>query len=84
MPYKMKRMRETIEEIVDLQNKFNFIEHTSNNDEEVIRKRETLSDADEVPVGCWEDGRKRKINQYAANRSLKLPHCFYLWLRRSR
>ncbi|CAD6336124.1 unnamed protein product [Miscanthus lutarioriparius] len=42
-------------EIVDLQNKFNFIEHTSNNDEEVIRKRETFSDADEVPVGRMEE-----------------------------
>ncbi|XP_066375136.1 putative disease resistance protein RGA3 [Miscanthus floridulus] len=55
MPHKMKRMRETIEEIVDLQNIFNFIEHTSNNDEEVIRKRETFSDADEVPVGRMEE-----------------------------
>jgi hypothetical protein len=51
----MKRMRETIDEIVDLQNKFNFIEHTSDNDEEVIRKRETFSDADEVPVGRMEE-----------------------------
>jgi hypothetical protein len=50
----MKRMRETIDEIVDLQNKFNFIEHTSDNDE-VIRKRETFSDADEVPVGRMEE-----------------------------
>jgi len=55
MPHKMRKMRETIEEIVDLQNKFNFIKHTGNNDEEVIRKRETFSDADEVPVGRMEE-----------------------------
>lgn len=55
MPRKMKRMRETIEEIVVLKNKFNFIKDTGKNDEEVIRKRETFSDADEAPVGRIEE-----------------------------
>ena len=64
----MKRMRETIEEIVDLQNKFNFIEHTSNNDEEVIRKRETFSDADEVPVGRMEE-KERLISMLQTDHS---------------
>ncbi|CAD6336113.1 unnamed protein product [Miscanthus lutarioriparius] len=54
MPHKVKRMRETIEEIVDHQSKFNFIQHPSTDpdDEEVIKNnRKTTSFNSEITVG---------------------------------
>jgi Cdc6-like AAA superfamily ATPase len=75
MPHKLKRMRETIEEIIDHQNKFNFIEDTRKNDEEVFRKRETFSDADEVPIGRIEE-KERIISMLQADDS----NCFIIFI----
>jgi len=75
MPHKLKRMRETIEEIIDHQNKFNFREDTRKNDEEVFRKRETFSDADEVPIGRIEE-KERIISMLQADDS----NCFIIFI----
>jgi len=49
MPHKIKTMRESIDEILDLQNKFNFIQGPSTDDEEV--NSETTSFNTEKTVG---------------------------------
>jgi len=49
MPHKIKTMRESIDEILDLQNKFNFIQGPSTDDEEV--NAETTSFNTEKTVG---------------------------------